>query len=99
MNRIDDEKSSMKGFTSFLEVLWTCSAIDEGKVLLDIVDSWDKTMELNGFAILTPLRTSGFSCSRTCATETQPAHPRSFLQDCCAWLHFWCAASALRPHQ
>jgi hypothetical protein len=29
MNRIDDEKSSMKGFTSFLEVLWTCSAIDE----------------------------------------------------------------------
>jgi hypothetical protein len=38
-NRIGDEKSSMKGFTSFLEVLWSCSAIDEGKVLLDAVDS------------------------------------------------------------
>jgi hypothetical protein len=41
-NRIGDEKSSMKGFTSFLEVLGSCSAIDEGKVLLDAVDSWEK---------------------------------------------------------
>jgi hypothetical protein len=36
-NKIGDEKSSMRGFTSFLEVLWSCSAIDEGKVLLDVV--------------------------------------------------------------
>jgi hypothetical protein len=25
MNKIGDEKSSMRGFTSFLEVLWSCS--------------------------------------------------------------------------
>jgi hypothetical protein len=49
--------------------------------------------------MLTPPRTSGFSCSRMCATETRRAHPRSFLQDCRAWLHLWCAASALLPHQ
>jgi hypothetical protein len=58
------------------------------------------------FAMPTPLRTSGFSCSRlsllcsrTCATETRPAQSHSFLQDCRAWLHPWCAASALLPHQ
>jgi hypothetical protein len=65
MNRIDDEKSSMKGFTSFLEVLWTCSAIDEGKVLLDAVNSWEKPIGPDWFAIPFLSRTSGFSGSWT----------------------------------
>jgi hypothetical protein len=46
-----------------------------------------------------PAHGLNFLCSRTCATETHLAHPRSFLQDCRAWLHLWCAASALLPHQ
>jgi hypothetical protein len=45
-------------------VSWSCSAIDEGKVLLDVVHSWDKTMEPNWFATLIPSRPSGFSCSQ-----------------------------------
>jgi hypothetical protein len=48
----------MRGFMSFLEVLWSCSAIDERKVLLDVVDSWDEMMEPNGFAMPNPPRTS-----------------------------------------
>jgi hypothetical protein len=33
-------------------------AIDERKVLLDVVGSWDKMMEPNGLAMPTPPRTS-----------------------------------------
>jgi hypothetical protein len=44
--------------------LWSCLAIDERKVLLDVVNSWDEMMEPNGFAILTSPRTLEFSCSR-----------------------------------
>jgi hypothetical protein len=38
-------------------------------------------------------------CSRGCVTETRSAHPRSLRQNRRAWLHLWCAASALLPHQ
>jgi hypothetical protein len=49
--------------------------------------------EPNWFAKTTPPRTfrvhlltsETFFCSRTCATETRPAHPRSILQDCRVW--------------
>jgi hypothetical protein len=70
------------------------------------MDLWDEMMEPDWFAMPTPPRTSGFSCSRlslhcsrTCAAETRSAHPRSLLQDRRAWLHLRCAASALLPHQ
>jgi hypothetical protein len=63
------------GFRSFFEVLWFCSAIDEGKELLDVVDLWDETMELDWFAMLTPSRTSGFSCSQ--------AKPPLLTRVCC----------------
>jgi hypothetical protein len=33
-----DRRDSMGGSRSFFEVLWSCSAIDEGKELLDVVD-------------------------------------------------------------
>jgi hypothetical protein len=36
---------------------------DEEQKLLDVVDSWDETMEPDGFAIPTSLRTLGFFCS------------------------------------
>jgi hypothetical protein len=64
-NKIGDEKSSMRGFTSFLEVLWSCSVIDEGKVLLDVVDSWEKPIGPDWFAMPSSLRILGSSCSRT----------------------------------
>jgi hypothetical protein len=86
-------------------VVWSCSAINEGKVLLDVVDSWKKPIGPDWFAMPTPSRTSGFFCtrlsllcSRTCAAEAWPAHPRSFLQERRAWSHLRCAASALLSH-
>jgi hypothetical protein len=54
----DGRRSSLRGN------LWSCLAIDERKVLLDVVDSWDKMMEPNGFAMPNPPRTSRSSCSR-----------------------------------
>jgi hypothetical protein len=36
--------------------------------------------------------------SRTCAAETRPAHPRSFLQDRHAWSHLLRAVLVLLPH-
>jgi hypothetical protein len=74
--------------------------------LLDLVDHWIRQKSWIG--LLCPLLCEpqgfpahglNFFCSRTCATKTRPAHPCSFLQDCRAWLHLWCAASALLPHQ
>jgi hypothetical protein len=44
--------------------LWSCLAIDERKVLLDVVDSWDEMMEPKGFTMPNPPRTLGFSCPR-----------------------------------
>jgi hypothetical protein len=38
-------------------------------------------------------------CSRACAAETRPAHPRILLQDRCAWSHLLCSAPALLLHQ
>jgi hypothetical protein len=76
-NRIGDEKSSMKGFTSFPEVLWSCSAIDEGKVLLDAVDSWEKPIGPDWFAMPTPSRTSGFSGSRAESSLLMHMHCRN----------------------
>jgi hypothetical protein len=64
VNRIGDEKSSMRGFTSFLEVSRSCSDDRRGKGVAGCRGPWSKTMELNGFAILTFPRTPGFSCSR-----------------------------------
>jgi hypothetical protein len=62
-------------------------------------------MELDWSAMLTPPRTSGFSCSRlslhcsrACAAETRPAHSRSFLQDRRAWLHLLRTISILLLH-
>jgi hypothetical protein len=60
---------------SFLEVLWSCSVIDEEYELLDVVDSWDETIEPDWFAMLTPLRTSGFSYSQ--------AKPPPLTRVCC----------------
>jgi hypothetical protein len=54
----------MKGFTSFLEVLWSCS---DGRREIGVArcrGPRSKTMEPNGLAIPTFPRTLGFSCSR-----------------------------------
>jgi hypothetical protein len=37
-------------------------------------------------------------CSRACAAETRPAHPRSLQQDRCAWLHLLRAVPVLLSH-
>jgi hypothetical protein len=69
------------------------------------VDPWDETKELDWFAMPTPLRTSGFSgsrlsllCSRTCAAEAGPAHPRSLLQDRRARSHLLHTIPVLLSH-
>jgi hypothetical protein len=93
--------------------LWSCLAIDERKVLLDVVDSWDEMMEPKGFAMPNPPRTSRSSCSRlnflcscSCTAETHLICPCSHLQGRRTWLQFRCVTlartrcnSAAFPHQ
>jgi hypothetical protein len=100
-----DRRGSMGGFTSFFEVLWSCSAIDEGKELLDVVDHgtrrWSRTGSLcqllrepQSF----PAHRLSLLRSRACAAETRSAHPRSLLQDRHAWSHLLrCFCFALTP--
>jgi hypothetical protein len=42
------------GFRGFFEVLWFCSAIDEGKELLDVMDhgvrQWSRTVRYTDFS-------------------------------------------------
>jgi hypothetical protein len=70
-----DRRSSIRGLTSFLEVLWSCSDDRRGIGAAGRRGPWDKTMEPDWFAMLTPPRTSGFSCSR--------AKPPLLTQVCC----------------
>jgi hypothetical protein len=70
----------MRGFTSFLEVLWSCSAIDEGKVLLDVVYSWEKPIGPDWFAMPSSLRILGFSCSRTESSLLMLMHRRKHIR-------------------
>jgi hypothetical protein len=45
-----------------------------------------------------PAHGLNFLCSRMCATDTRPAHPRSFLQDRRAWSYLRCAVPVLLSH-
>jgi hypothetical protein len=65
----------------------------------------DETMEPNGSLCQLlrepqgpPAHGLNFLCSRTCATETRPAHSRSLLQDRCAWSHLLHTVPVLHSH-
>jgi hypothetical protein len=51
------------GFRSFFEVWWSCSNNRRGIGVAGCRGPWDKMMEPDWFAMSTPPRTSGFSCS------------------------------------
>jgi hypothetical protein len=69
------------------------------------VDSWKKPIRPDWFAMPTPSRPTGFSCSRlslhcsrACAAETRSAHPRSLLQDRRARSHLLRVVPVLLSH-
>jgi hypothetical protein len=59
-----DRRSSIRGLTSFLEVLWSCLDDRRGIGAAGCRGPWDETIEPDWSAMLTPPRTLGFSCSR-----------------------------------
>jgi hypothetical protein len=63
--------------SNFRSDLWSCSAIDEEKVLLDAVNSWKKPIGPDWFAIPSLPRTSGFSGSRTESSLLMHMHRRN----------------------
>jgi hypothetical protein len=100
-----DRRGSMKESRSFLEVLWSCSGDRRGIGVAGYRGPWDKTMEPDCFAMPSPPRTSGFSCSRlslhcsrACAAETRSAHPHSLLQDRRGRSHLLRAIPVLLSH-
>jgi hypothetical protein len=69
------------------------------------MDLWEKLIGLDWFAMPTPPRISGFSCSRLslhcsrrCTAETHSVCPRSYLQGRRAWLYLLCAVPVLLSH-
>jgi hypothetical protein len=57
--------------------LWSCSTIDEEKVLLDAVNSWEKPIGPDWFAIPSLPRTLGFSGSRAESSLLMDMHCRN----------------------
>jgi hypothetical protein len=57
--------------------LWSCLAIDEEKVLLDAVNSWEKPIGPDWFAISSLPRTLGFSGSRAESSLLMHMHCRN----------------------
>jgi hypothetical protein len=63
--------------SSLCSDLWSCSAIDEEKVLLDAVNSWEKPIGPDWFTIPSLPRTSGFSGSRAESSLLTHMHCRN----------------------